>query len=61
MRKKMKQLTELSKKEIVSYSGGGPISDWVACTVRSIIDKVKEDGAGNYKFTYCGSGNNVRC
>lgn len=60
----MKNIQNLNQSELRKIEGGiidGPISDWVACTIRSIIDKVKEDGVNNSDFAYCGTGNNVRC
>lgn len=39
----MKELHKLSSEELKKIQGGGPISDWVACKVRGLIDAIKAD------------------
>lgn len=56
----MKTITTLTNSELRQYSGGGPISDWVACRVRRFIDHLMEPKSFAH-FEYCGNGNNVRC
>ena len=39
----MSNLHYLNTFELKQISGGGPISDWVACRVRNFINAVKAD------------------